>query len=178
MNTKQEMNMEDKQENEKVINEFEAQLRIDIEEKDKIISDYEITMKRLQADFDNYVKRTQKEKEDFAKIVGAKILVRFVDIADDLDRTLSILEKTQDNEVKTGIKMVHARFSKILQDEGIKSFISKGKKIDPYFHEVIEMVPSDGEEGLIVEEIQKGYVMKDHILRTAKVKVSKRVEKK
>src|SRR3989344_599609 len=133
MNTKQEMNMEDKQETEKVINEFEAQLRIDIEEKDKIISDYEITMKRLQADFDNYVKRTQKEKEDFAKI---------------------------------------------LQDEGIKSFISKGKKIDPYFHEVIEMVPSDGEEGLIVEEIQKGYVMKDHILRTAKVKVSKRVEKK
>ncbi|MEK6915063.1 MAG: nucleotide exchange factor GrpE [Nanoarchaeota archaeon] len=177
MNTKQEMNMGDKEETKEVINEYETQLKIDVQEKDKIISDYESTMKRLQADFDNYVKRTQKEKEDFAKIVVARILVRFVDIADDLDRALNILEKTQDNELKTGIKMVHARFHKILQDEGIKSFSSKGKKIDPYFHEVIEMVPSGEEEGLIVEEIQKGYVMKDHILRTAKVKVSKRTEK-
>ena len=155
------------------VKEFEAQLRKDVDAKAQIILDYENTLKRLQADFENTLKRTHKEKEDYAKVAVAKVLIRFVDIADDFDRALNILEKTQEGEVKTGIKMVHNRFHKILSDEGIKSFDSKGRKLDPFMHEVIEMVSSEGPEGVVVEEVQKGYVMKDKVLRAAKVKVSK-----
>src|SRR3989338_10795342 len=155
------------------VKEFEAQLRKDVDAKAQIISDYENTLKRLQADFENTLKRSGKEKEDYAKVAVARVLVKFVDIVDDLDRALNVLEKTQDGEVKTGIKMVHGRIHKILAEEGIKSFDSHGKKIDPFMHEVIEMVSSDKDEGIVVEEIQKGYVMKDKVLRAAKVKVSK-----
>lgn len=152
---------------------IENELKNDVVEKEKMLTDYENTMKRLQADFENYVKRSQKEKDDFAKVAVAKVLVKFVDIVDDLDRTLNILEKTQDGELKTGIKMVHSRFHKLLAEEGIKSFESRGKKLDPFQHEVIEMVSHNGPEGIVVEELQKGYSMKDKILRAAKVKVSK-----
>ncbi|MEK6909437.1 MAG: nucleotide exchange factor GrpE [Nanoarchaeota archaeon] len=164
--------MDIKQEVKKDVNEFEDQLKNDIEMKTKVIEDYENSLKRLQADFENYVKRSQKEKEDFARVAIAKVLVKFVDIVDDLDRALSVLEKIQDGEVKTGIKMVHSRFHKILREEGIKPFDSEGNSVDPYKHEVIEMVSSNKSEGTVIEEIQKGYSLGDKILRVAKVRVS------
>ena len=173
MEMKQEKKMENDLEVKKKVSSFESQFKKDIEAKVKIIEDYENTLKRLQADFENYIKRVQKEKEDYAKLAVAKVLVKFVDIVDDLDRALNVLEKTKDGEIKTGIKMVHSRFHRILTDEGIKSFSSKGNKFDPYIHEVIEMVSSEEPDGIVVEEIQKGYFMNDDVLRTAKVKVSK-----
>ncbi len=156
---------------------LEPQLTKDLEEKSKIIADYENTLKRLQADFENYVKRVQKEKEDTTKIAVAKVLTKVVNMVDDLDRTIQILEKTQDKEIKTGIQMIHKQFHKILQEEGIKPFDSKGKKLDPYQHEVIEMVAHDSPEGTVIEEVQKGYHLHDKILRTAKVRVSKGKQK-
>jgi len=152
---------------------LEPQLAKDLEEKSKIIADYENTLKRLQADFENYVKRVDKEKQDATKYAVAKILTKVVNIVDDLDRSMQVLEKTQDKEIKTGIQMIHKQFHKILQEEGIKPFDSKGKKLDPYQHEVIEMVAHDSPEGTIIEELQKGYHLHDKILRTAKVRVSK-----
>lgn len=152
---------------------LDVQLNKDLEEKSKIIADYENTLKRLQADFENYVKRVEKEKQDVTKYAVAKILTKLVNIVDDLDRTLQILEKTQDKEIKTGIQMIHKQFHKILQEEGIKPFDSKGKKLDPYQHEVIEMVVHESPEGTVIEELQKGYNLHDKILRTAKVRVSK-----
>src|SRR3989338_6532412 len=134
----------------------------DIEDKSKII-----------ADFENYVKRVDKEKQDATKYAVAKILTKIVNLVDDLDRSMQVLEKTQDKEIKTGIQMIHKQFHKILQEEGIKPFDSKGKKLDPYQHEVIEMVAHDSPEGTIIEELQKGYHLHDKILRTAKVRVSK-----
>ncbi|MDP1689786.1 MAG: nucleotide exchange factor GrpE [bacterium] len=145
----------------------------DIEDKSKIIADYENTLKRLQADFENYVKRVDKEKQDATKYAVAKILTKVVNIVDDLDRSMQVLEKTQDKEIKTGIQMIHKQFHKILQEEGIKPFDSKGKKLDPYQHEVIEIVAHDSPEGTVIEELEKGYHLHDKILRTAKVRVSK-----
>ncbi len=156
---------------------LEAQLQKDLEEKSKIIADYENTLKRLQADFENYVKRVETEKQNATKYAAAKILTKVVNIIDDLDRSMQILEKTQDKEIKAGIQMIHKQFHKILQEEGIKPFDSKGKKLDPYQHEVIEMVAHDSPEGTIIEELQKGYHIHDKILRTAKVRVSKGKQK-
>lgn len=156
---------------------LEEQLKKDIEDKSKVITDYENTLKRLQADFENYVKRVEQEKQNATKYAAAKILTKIVNIVDDLDRSIQILEKTQDKEIKTGIQMIHKQFHKILQEEGIKPFDSKGKKLDPYQHEVIEMVAHESPEGTVIEELQKGYNLHDKILRTAKVRVSKGKQK-
>ena len=156
---------------------LEVQLQKEVEEKSKVIADYENTLKRLQADFENYVKRVEQEKQNATKYAVAKILTKIVHMIDDLDRSLQILENTQDKEINTGIQMIHKQFHKILQEEGIKPFDSKGKKLDPYQHEVIEMVAHDSPEGTVIEEVQKGYVMHDKILRTAKVRVSKGKQK-
>lgn len=152
---------------------LDVQLNKDLEEKSKIIADYENTLKRLQADFENYVKRVDKEKQDATKYAVAKILTKIVNIVDDLDRSIQILEKTQDREIKTGIQMIHKQFHKILQEEGIKEMQCIGKKVDPYCHEIIDMKEHETPEGTIIEVAQKGYHIHDKILRTAKVRVSK-----
>ena len=152
---------------------LEVQLAKDLEEKSKIIADYENTLKRLQADFENYVKRVDKEKLDYMKFATGKVLTKFLNVVDDLDRTLQILEKTENKEIKTGIHMVHKQFHKILEEEGVKEMICGGKKVDPYCHEIIEMKEHESPEGTIIEVAQKGYHIHDKILRTAKVKVSK-----
>ena len=144
-----------------------------LDNKDQIITDYENTLKRLQADFENYVKRVDKEKQDVTKYATAKVLTKFLNVIDDLDRTLQVLEKTENKEIKTGIQMVHKQFHKILEEEGIKPMQSIGKKVDPYQHEIIDMVEHESPEGIIIEEAQKGYHLHDKILRTAKVRVSK-----
>lgn len=155
------------------IKKLEIQLAKDLEEKSKIIADYENTLKRLQADFENYVKRVDKEKEDFTKYAAAQILTKMLMIVDDLDRTLQVLEKTENKEIKAGIHMVHKQFHKILEEEGIKEMVCGGKKVDPYCHEIIDMKEHESPEGTIIEVAQKGYHLRDKILRTAKVRVSK-----
>lgn len=150
----------------------ENQLKKDVEEKSKLIVDYVDTLKRLQADFENYAKRTQKEKEDYAKMAISRIMVKFVNVVDDLERAINVLEKSENGSLKEGIKMVHSQFHKILREEGIKPIDSVGKKADPYLHEILEVVPNKVSEGTIIGEIQKGYNIGDKVLRTAKVRVS------
>lgn len=163
-----------KQENpQKEVSKIEEQLKKDLEEKQIIIQDYENTLKRLQADFENFIKRTQKEKEDFAKFASSNVLTKLLNIIDDFERTIQILEKTDNKEIKTGIEMVHKQFHKILEEEGVKPMCAKGKQFDPYCHEIIDMMEHETPEGIVVEEIQKGYHLHDKVLRTAKVKISR-----
>ena len=107
------------------------------------------------------------------KYAAAKVIAKLLNVVDDLDRTLQILEKTQDKEIKAGIHMIHKQFHKILEEEGVKEMICQGKKVDPYCHEIIEMKEHESPEGTIIEVAQKGYDLHDKILRTAKVRVSK-----
>lgn len=151
----------------------EDSLKKELEEKQIIIQDYESTLKRLQADFENYIKRSQKEKEDFAKFASSKILKKLLNIIDDFERTIILLEKTDNKEIKQGIEMVHKQFHKILEEEGVKQMCAKGNQFDPYCHEIIDMMEHETKEGTVVEEIQKGYHLHDKVLRTAKVRVSK-----
>lgn len=152
---------------------IENQLKKELEEKQIIIQDYESTLKRLQADFENYIKRSQKEKEDFAKFASSKVLRKLLCIIDDFERTIILLEKTNNPEIKQGIEMVHKQFHKILEEEGVKKMCAKGNQFDPYCHEIIDMMEHETKEGTVVEEIQKGYNLHDKVLRTAKVRVSK-----
>ena len=132
-------------------------------------SEYLDAARRLQADFDNYRKRTEKEKEEFKRYAIADIAIEILTIADDLDRALSFTK--QDSELASGVKAIQANLMKVLTSRGITE-IEITERFDPNCHEALCVCEGDT-DGEITEVFQKGYRMGDRILRYAKVKVTR-----
>ena len=141
------------------------------EEEKKLIETYLEDLKRVQADFENYIKRSNKEKEELGKISKASLVLKLTSVLEDFERALASIN--QNDDIKNGIGMIFKQLHKILHEEGLKSIESKGKKFDYHLHEVVKQIESDKEEGIILDEIQKGYIFHDKVLRPSKVIVSK-----
>jgi len=141
----------------------------------EIIADLTETLQRLQAEFENYKKRVDKEKGEFVKFSKADVVNKLLPVLDTFEIAL---KNTSDKEkfVK-GIEMVYAQLFSTLESEGLKPIKAFGKKLDPYFHEVMLKQKSDKEEEIILEELQKGYMFNDRVLRHSKVKVSEKENK-
>ncbi len=133
------------------------------------------TLQRLQAEFENYRKRTEKEKSEFVKYAKAELMQRLLPTLDTFEIAL---KSTKDNEkfVK-GMEMVYAQFVSALCSEGLKPIEAIGKKFDPYLHEVMLKERTDKDDGAVLEELQKGYMLNDRVLRHSKVKISEKSEK-
>ncbi|MBI2523221.1 nucleotide exchange factor GrpE [Candidatus Woesearchaeota archaeon] len=133
------------------------------------------TLQRLQAEFENYRKRFDKEKAEFVKYAKAELIQRLLPTLDTFEIAL---KSTKDNErfVK-GMEMTYAEFVSTLQAEGLKPIVAIGKKFDPYLHEVMLKEKSDKDDGVVLEELQKGYMLNDKVLRHSKVKISEKAEK-
>ena len=145
-------------------------------EEQKLVEEYTKTLQRLQADFDNHIKRTKKEKEDLEKYATAKLAVKLLNVTDDFERTLKLVNESQDKKLAQGLEMVQKQLFKILEEEGIKPINAKGNKFDPFKHEIMDLRNGDKDD-MVLEELQKGYTMHDKVLRTSKVIVSKKEEK-
>lgn len=126
--------------------------------------------RRVQADFDNYRKRSQKEKEDYKAFATADLLSDLLTIVDDLDRALE--HNTEENDFVTGVKGVRKNLMKALESKGLKEIDTSGK-FDPNYHEAFGVVEAET-DGDIAEVFQKGYCIGTRVLRTAKVKVTKK----
>ncbi|MBU90571.1 nucleotide exchange factor GrpE [Candidatus Woesearchaeota archaeon] len=139
-----------------------------------IIAELTDTLQRTQAEFENYKKRVDKEKAEFVKYAKAELIQRLLSTIDTFEIAL---KNTKDNEkfVK-GMEMVYVQLISLLHSEGLKPIESLGKKFDPYLHEVMLKEKSDKDEGIILEELQKGYMLNDKVLRHSKVKVSEKVK--
>lgn len=164
----------DKKETKKEESECEK-LRKEIEERDEKLEKNIDTLKRLQAEFDNYSKRVEKENNDFRKYVKSELIKKLLPTLDSFEIAL---RNHQDKEkFMKGIEMIYAQLFQVLEDEGLRKIDSLGKKLDPFFHEVL-MTEHDSkkEEDIITEELQKGYMLSDKVLRYSKVKVNKKVE--
>ncbi len=144
-----------------------------VENQEKVVEDYTNTLKRLQADFENYIKRVDKEKQEFANYSNYKLVAKMLTILDDFDKAMEAIKS--EPKLADGFSMIYQKMNKLLQEEGVVPIEAVGNKLDPYKHEVIDLV--DGEDDIVVEEIQKGYMMKDKVLRTSKVRISKKKEK-
>jgi len=132
---------------------------------------------RLQADFENARKRIEREKQDFVKFANEGIILEFLNILDDLERTVNLAEaQKQDPEAfLKGVEMILAHLYEMLKAYGVKPLEVKGKIFDPHCHEALIQVEDNNlPEHTVVEELQKGYMLNDRIIRTAKVKVSKK----
>jgi molecular chaperone GrpE len=129
---------------------------------------------RIQADYDNFRRRTVKEKEDLAKYASSKLISELLPVIDNFERALGTVGDNEEVAAYSkGVEMIIRQFENILQAEGLKKMESVGEAFNPEFHQAIMQVESDEyEEGIVVEELQSGYLLKDKVLRPAMVKVS------
>ncbi len=141
-----------------------------LKEAQDLAAKYLDAARRIQADFDNYRKRTQRENEDFKKFACAGIVTDLLNIVDDLDRALE--HAKEDDDLTIGIRGVRTNLMKILEGNGLQEIPADGK-FDPNYHEALCTV--DGEEDdLIAEVFQKGYTLNGKVIRYTKVKVTKK----
>lgn len=148
------------------------------EKKEKIKENYLEDLQRLQAEFENYIKRINKEKEEFVKIATRNLVLKLINVLDDFRKVLEEIKKTDDKEeISKGIDMVFKEMNKIMEEEGVKVIEYLDKKFDPNFHEVIKYVESEKEEGTVIKEVQKGYLLNDKVLRPTKVIIAKEEKK-
>ena len=132
---------------------------------------------RLQAEFENVRKRLERERQDYIKFANEEIIAELLNVLDDLERTVDLAESSKEDisAFLKGIEMILAHLYEMLKNHGVKPIEAEGKIFDPNFHEALMQVENkDLPEHTIVEELQKGYLLNDRIIRTAKVKVSKK----
>lgn len=156
------------------IKQLEAELKILREELSKK-DDCQDMLLRLQADFDNFRKRSAKERQEFIKYANEALIFELVGMLDNFERSIKAADQKQDFKLlHQGVDMISKQLHKLLQEKGLRRIDSQGEKFDPSRHEAIEAVETDEvEDGCILEEFQPGYMLNDKVIRPAMVKVAK-----
>lgn len=177
--------MKDKEELEKLKKDL-TRLESDLQEKNEMIQKKDEEIKkmedkiedthsqllRLQADFENYKKRSEKDVKDFVKYANEGLILKIIDTYEDLERALN---SNKSYDLREGVEMIHKKLKKILEDEGLCEIETSGEKFDPYKHDAL-MVDDhkDYDEGMIIEELGRGYTLDSKVIKYSKVKVCKK----
>ena len=134
---------------------------------------------RLQAEFDNFKKRSYKEKGEFVKFANEILILELIEILDNFERGIKAAETKKDFDLlHRGVDMISKQLHGLLESKGLKRIKAVGEKFDPHRHEALEVIEDEkADEGKIIEELQPGYLLNDRVVRPAKVKVVKRVTK-
>ena len=159
------------------INEAELSiLKKEVEEHKKMSDEYFDRFLRLQAEFDNAKKRMQRDQQEFIKYANEQIIVELLGILDDLERSVEARESNhQDPQAfLKGIEMILSHLYEMLKKHKVRPIEAKGKQFDPHQHEALMQTESNEyKEDTVIAELQKGYVLGDRVIRTAKVQVAK-----
>jgi molecular chaperone GrpE len=151
-------------------------LKQSVDEQKALAQDYYDQLVRLKADFDNFRRRSEKEKKDYLDWGKEKILVKQIALDDVLQHALKSAETGKNIEsIIIGLDMISKEFAKMLKEEGVEEV--QCEKFDPNMCEALDYVESDEEDGRVLEVYQKGYKMNGKLIRTAKVKVAKNGKK-
>jgi len=129
---------------------------------------------RLYAEFDNFRRRTIKERSELLQTAGMDVIVSMLPVLDDFDRALRHMDNAADvNAVKEGVVLIQSKLKNILGQKGLKDMSSIGTAFDPELHEAITNIPapSDDQKGKVIDEVEKGYYLNDKVARHAKVVV-------
>ncbi|MBW6483371.1 MAG: nucleotide exchange factor GrpE [Vicingaceae bacterium] len=177
---------EEEKEEKIVVNENQQQLEAEIADNEKenlsVEEELEIKLKeandkflRLYSDFENFRKRTQKEKLDLYKTAGEEIITALLPILDDFERANKAIEDAKDiKSVKEGIKLVHEKLLNVLKQKGLEAAKSAvGEPFNVEFHEAITQVPAPSKKqiGKVIDEVEKGYSLNGKVIRYTKVVV-------
>lgn len=153
----------------------EAKLQKELKTATKTIEEQKDKYLRLSAEFDNYRKRTMKEKAELIKNGGEKTISAILPILDDMERALQNAAKTEDlDAIRQGIELISQKFHKVLEQEGLQKMEPIGEAFDTDYHEAVALVPAPNEEqkGKVLDCVQTGYKLNDKVIRHAKVVVA------
>lgn len=152
-----------------------AELESKLEEQRRLADENYQRYLRAQADFENFRRRARQEKEEFTKYASAKLIEQLLPVVDNFERALASAKNNKDYDaLLKGVDMIYRQLEQALAAEGLTPIESVGKPFNPEFHQAIMQVESEEhEEGIVVEEMMKGYMLKEKVLRPAMVKVSK-----
>ncbi|MFH1053052.1 MAG: nucleotide exchange factor GrpE [Candidatus Woesearchaeota archaeon] len=160
--------------NKKVLKENKADKESD---KERLIDNGQVQeltnlLQRVQADFENYKKRTDEEKTTLCKYASEELLMKILPIVDHFE--LALNHKDNKEEFVKGIELIYSQLIEILEKEGLRPIKAIGEKFDPHIHEALMSEKSEEEDNKIIEEFQKGYKLGEKIIRHSKVKVAKK----
>ena len=149
-----------------------AKAKEDLEKQEAETQEYISLSQRLQADFENFKKITDKRNKELIKFANENVLKEFLDCYEDFGRALEI---KNNDDLKEGVELIYNKFKDVLKKEGIEEIPAKGEKFDINKHEALMVQESeDVENGYIIEELMKGYMYKDKVLKYSKVIVCKK----
>ena len=163
----------EEQTEEKILTE-EEKLQAELAAAKAEIDELKNQMLYKQAEFENFRKRTLKEKAELIDTAGGRVLKNFLPVMDDMERAMANMEKAEDvAAVKEGVALIIDKFVKALASEGVAKMDVVGKDFDADLHEAVAMVPGMGEDNKnkVIDCVQTGYMIKDKVLRHAKVAV-------
>ncbi len=164
------------QETKEKLRETENELKIKEEEFEELEakkSDYLAQLQRMQADFENYKKNAAKQQAQIIEYANENLILKILDVYQDFERALESC-KTQE-DFKNGLELIYNKLKKILEKEGLKEIPVKAEKFDPYKHEAMMAENHDEyENGMIIDELSKGYTLKDKVIKYSMVKVCKK----
>ena len=153
----------------------EEKLQQSLDEAEKRIAEIQDKYLRLSAEFDNYRKRTIKEKSEIIKNAAEKTITAILPVLDDMERAIANMQKSEDAKAwLEGVELINNKFLKILSQEGLNKIESEGADFDTDYHEAIAMIPAPNEEqkGKVLDCVQTGYKLNDKVIRHAKVAVA------
>ena len=139
------------------------------------ISELEDSLLRSKADFINYRKRLEDEQVRLFKYCNEDLVKEMLPIIDSLERAINMDDNNLDDEVSkflSGVKMIYCNLTSVLNKYGVKAIDGNNKPFDPAFHQAVMTEKCDMESGMVIEVLQKGYLLKDKVIRPAMVKVS------
>jgi molecular chaperone GrpE len=136
-------------------------------ERDEYLND----LKRVAAEFENYRKRVSRDQESLVARAHERLVKELLPVLDDLERALAAAEEHEEAKLEEGVRLVHRELRSALDREGLAEIETNGH-FDPHVHEALLTQPSEAEEGSVLEVIQKGYKLGDHVLRPARVVVA------
>ena len=152
----------------------EEQLEKELEDAQAVIEEQKDKYLRLSAEFDNYRKRTRKEKAELILNGGEKSISSILPVIDDFERAIKTMETAKDvKAVKEGVELIYNKFMAVMAQNGVKVIETKDQPLDTDYHEAIAVIPAPSEEqkGKILDCVQTGYTLNDKVIRHAKVVV-------
>lgn len=154
----------------------EEKLQAQVDSLTQELDDFKDKYLRLSAEFDNYRKRTLKEKAELILNGGEKTITAILPVIDDFERAMATMQKATDvDAVKEGVDLIYNKFMQILGQNGVKTIETKEKELDTDFHDAIAMIdaPTPELKGKILDCVETGYMLNDKVIRHAKVVVGK-----
>ena len=144
------------------------------DKKDAEIEELKDRLVRQMAEFDNYRKRTDKEKKQNYEIGASDFILKILPVVDNFERGLGAMtDADKESSFAQGIEMIYKQLTKVLEDEGVTVIEAQGKEFDPMLHNAVMQQPSEEyESGIVIQELQKGYKYKDKVLRHSMVMVA------